>query len=93
MKRADIAITTIIAAVIALVVLVVVILIFTGKMQIINLSISNCQEKGGTCIQASDPDAAVSVCSDGFIKMHTNCEKEHKGYCCIKLKWKLGVSR
>ncbi len=86
MKKADIAITTIISAVIALVVLVVVILMFTGKITLVNVSIASCQEKGGQCISASSPDAAVTACKDGFIKMNTNCEKEKKGYCCITLK-------
>lgn len=83
MKKADIALTTIIVAAIALIVLIVVIAIFAGKIGIFSKSTSNATESFGTekCIV---PGTGRYCCmnKEGEIKIdgiYSDCPSG----CCI----------
>ena len=68
----------VIGAVIALIVLVVLLLIFTGKTNILEQGLADCEAKGGTCDYSS--------CPTGTIKQNFfDCSKSDnpEGVCCI----------
>ncbi len=68
----------IIGAVIALVVMVVLLLLFTGKTNVLEQGLVDCEAKGGQCV------VGVS-CNDGQIKQDFfDCSKyEGERVCCL----------
>ena len=79
----------IIGAVIALIVLVVLLVIFTGKTNILETELLNCESKGGRCVEGSFSGLDCSdVCNNEFngARMSSStftCPKvEGKEYCC-----------
>lgn len=78
MKKAELAMDMIVMAALALVVLVVLLLFFTGKIGAVNKSLSDCQNQGGSCIDAEQCNSAYQgsivnfTCSSGNV-------------CCISL--------
>lgn len=68
----------IIGAVIALVVLVVLLLLFTGKTNILEQGLIDCESKGGQC-------RVGTTCADGQLKQDFfDCSKyEDERVCCL----------
>ena len=81
MKKADLSITVIIAAVIGLVALVVVIAIFTNTTQKTAGNIGSCTAKGGICAYASGN--CYSSYPINIIISGDEC-KDSKDICCLK---------
>ncbi|MBT3298629.1 hypothetical protein HN385_06890 [archaeon] len=68
----------IIAAVIALIVMIVLLLMFTGKTNVLEKGIMDCEAKGGVCY-------SNSVCPDGTSKQSVfTCDTYGGDYvCCL----------
>ena len=82
-KAQGISINVIIVAAIALLVLVILSVIFIGKLGIFSTKVGDCENKGGTCVLASED------CPEGspFVLTDWTCPAvdEESQKCCTKV--------
>ena len=87
-KGAELSVNVIIIAVIALLVLVVLFALFTGRLSIFNIGVSDCGAKGGTCREVTSGKACLET---EYSFPGTNCRKANPKttddgqLCCIPL--------
>ncbi|MBT4651447.1 hypothetical protein HOC13_02890 [Candidatus Woesearchaeota archaeon] len=83
----------VVTAVIALVVLVVLLLIFSGKVNILESGLLNCENKGGACVQCATEGCSQTVCNEGLTKSTVfSCPNvgAKEQICCLTAKKKAG---
>lgn len=79
-KAQGLSLNVVVIAALGIIVLVILVIIFSGKADLFGKSLTNCQEKGGTCSGSCGPE--------DYVIKNTNCNNDKdltNDLCCMPL--------